>query len=98
MRSATARNTKWGRRSHPAITDRIAKPLGLSLLAAAEGVHRIANAQIMRALRAVSTQRGRDPRLFALIAFGGSGPVHAAPLARELSVERILIPPLPGLF
>jgi N-methylhydantoinase A len=81
-----------------AIHDRVAKPLGLTLLAAAEGVHRIANAQIMRALRAVSTQRGRDPRLFALIAFGGSGPVHAAPLARELSVERILIPPLPGLF
>jgi N-methylhydantoinase A len=52
----------------------------------------------MRALRAVSTARGRDPRQFSLIAFGGSGPIHAAPLARELSVERIVIPPLPGLF
>jgi N-methylhydantoinase A len=81
-----------------AIQDCVAKPLGLSLLAAAEGIHRIANAQIMRALRAVSTQRGRDPRQFALIAFGGSGPIHAAPLARELSISKILVPPLPGLF
>lgn len=54
--------------------------------------------QIMRALRAVSTARGRDPRQYSLIAFGGAGPIHAAPLARELSVQRILIPPLPGLF
>jgi N-methylhydantoinase A/oxoprolinase/acetone carboxylase beta subunit len=81
-----------------AIQDRIAQPLGISLLAAAEGIYRIANAQILRALRAVSTQRGRDPRQFVLIAFGGSGPIHAAPLARELSAQRILIPPLPGLF
>jgi N-methylhydantoinase A len=81
-----------------AVHDLVAKPLGLTLLAAADGIHRIANAQSMRALRAVSTQRGRDPRQFALIAFGGSGPIHAAPLARELGVERILVPPLPGLF
>jgi N-methylhydantoinase A len=81
-----------------AIHDRIAVPLGLDLLRAAEGIHRIANARTMRALRAVSTERGRDPRDFALIAFGGSGPIHAAGLAQELSVPRILIPPLPGLF
>jgi N-methylhydantoinase A len=81
-----------------AIYDRIAKPLGLSLLEAAEGVHRIANAKIMRALRAVSTERGRDTRDFALIAFGGSGPIHAAPLARELSIDCVVIPPLPGLL
>ncbi len=80
------------------VYDRVARPLSLSLLEAAEGIHRIANARIMRALRAVSTQRGRDPRQFALIAFGGSGPVHAAPLAQELCVGRTLIPPLPGLF
>src|SRR5207302_2593295 len=81
-----------------AIYDRIAVPLGLDLLRAAEGIHRIANARTMRALRAVSTERGRDPRDFALIAFGGSGPIHAAGLARELSVPRTLVPPLPGLF
>ena len=81
-----------------AIHDKVARPLGLTLLAAAEGIYRIANMQIMRALRAVSTARGRDPRQYSLIAFGGSGPIHAASLARELSVQRILIPPLPGLF
>ena len=52
----------------------------------------------MRALRAVSTERGRDPRAFSLIAFGGSGPIHAAGLARELSSSSVIVPPLPGLF
>jgi N-methylhydantoinase A len=51
-----------------------------------------------RALRAVSTERGRDPRDFALLAFGGNGPVHAATLARLLEIRRILVPPAPGLF
>lgn len=81
-----------------AIDDQIAKPLSLDLLQAAEGIHQIANARMMRALRSVSTERGRDPRDFALIAFGGSGPVHAAGLARELGIDRVIIPPLPGLF
>ena len=81
-----------------AIDNQIAKPLGLDLLPAAEGIHQIANARMMRALRSVSTERGRDPRDFALIAFGGSGPVHAAGLARELGIDRVIIPPLPGLF
>lgn len=81
-----------------AVFDHVARPLNLNLLQAAEGIHRIANARIMRALRAVSTERGRDPRDFALMAFGGSGPVHAAGLARELYIEQTIIPPLPGLF
>ncbi len=81
-----------------AIYDRIAAPLGMDLLQAAEGVHRIANAHTMRALRAVSTERGRDPREFVLMAFGGSGPIHAAGLARELLIRQIIVPPLPGLF
>ena len=80
------------------VHDRIAGPLGLDLLTAAEGLHRIANARSMRALRAVSTERGRDPRAFSLIAFGGSGPIHAAGLAAELRSPRIIVPPLPGLF
>lgn len=78
--------------------DRIARPLNMNLLEAAEGIHRIANAGTMRALRAVSTERGRDPRDFILMAFGGSGPVHAARLAQELSLKQVIIPPLPGLF
>ena len=81
-----------------AVADQVANPLGLDLLPAADGIHQIANARMMRALRAVSTERGRDPRDFALIAFGGSGPVHAAGLARELAIDRVIIPPLPGLF
>jgi N-methylhydantoinase A len=80
------------------IHNHIAGPLGLSTLAAAEGVHRIANARTMRALRSVSTERGRDPRQFALMAFGGSGPIHAAALARELYIGQVVVPPLPGLF
>ena len=81
-----------------AIQDRIAGPLGVGLFEAAEGIHRIANTRIMKALREVSTERGRDPREFVLMAFGGSGPVHAAGLAEELSVHRAMIPELPGLF
>ena len=81
-----------------AVQDRIAAPLDMDLLQAAEGIHRIANATTMRALRAVSTERGRDPREFVLMAFGGSGPVHAAGLAQELYIGRVIVPPLPGLF
>jgi N-methylhydantoinase A len=80
------------------IDECIATPLGLELAAAAEGIHRIANARTLRALRSVSSERGRDPRAFSLIAFGGSGPIHAAALGLELGVRQILIPPLPGLF
>lgn len=81
-----------------AIHDHIAAPLGLDVLTAAEGIHRIANARTMRALRAVSTERGRDPREFVLMGFGGSGPVHAAGLAYELGNRRVIVPPMPGLF
>ena len=81
-----------------AIHDHIAAPLGMDLLQAAEGIHRIANARTMRALRAVSTERGRDPREFVLMAFGGSGPIHAAGLAKELLIRQVIVPPLPGLF
>ena len=52
----------------------------------------------MRAVKAVSTQRGRDPRDFALFAFGGNGPVHAVELARALEMRRVIVPPAPGVF
>ena len=81
-----------------AIADGIASPMNLEVVQAAAGIHRIGNARTMRALRSVSTERGRDPRDFSLMAFGGSGPIHAAGLARELSVSRVIVPPLPGLF
>src|SRR6516162_1183738 len=76
----------------------IAQPLGLSLAHAAYGAHQIAASNMMRAIRAVSTERGRDPRDYALFAFGGNGPLFAAGLAEALSMRRILVPPSPGLF
>ena len=76
----------------------MAEPLGLSLLEAAHGIHRIANARMTRALRSVSSEKGRDPRDFAIIAYGGSGPVHAGGLADDLGVTTVLVPPVAGLF
>lgn len=81
-----------------AIARQLAGPLHLDVLPVAYGVTQVANATMMRALRAVSTERGRDPREFTLIAFGGAGPIHAAALAENLGITRVLIPVLPGLF
>lgn len=81
-----------------AAIERVAKPLGLSVLEAADGIHRIANARMTRALRSVSSEKGRDPREFAIIAYGGSGPVHAGGLADELGTTTVLVPPVAGLF
>jgi N-methylhydantoinase A len=53
---------------------------------------------MMRALRAVSTERGRDPRDFALVSFGGAGPIHAAALAEDMEISKVLVPVFPGLF
>ena len=76
--------------------ERVATPLGLELLEAADGIHRIANARMTRALRSVSSEKGRDPRDFAIIAYGGSGPVHAARLAVDLGVRPSSCPRSPG--
>jgi N-methylhydantoinase A len=76
----------------------IAGPLALSVTEAAAGVHAIANARMTRALRSVSSEKGRDPRDFVLIAYGGSGPVHALGLAEDLGCTTVLVPALAGLF
>ena len=76
----------------------IARPLGLDLAEAAYGVHLIVNSEMTGAIRAVSTQRGRDVRDFALVAFGGCGPAHAALLARDMGIGTVVVPPSPGLF
>src|SRR5437016_1418321 len=76
----------------------VAEPLGLSLSDTAAGVHAIANARMTRALRSVSSEKGRDPRDFVLIAYGGAGPLHALGLAEELGCRTVLVPPLAGLF
>jgi len=86
------------RLSRDVIARSIAAPLGLDLLAAAYGVYQIAVATMTRAVKAVSTYRGRDPRDFGLVAFGGNGPVVGVAIARELQMRRVLIPPAPGVF
>ena len=76
----------------------LAVPLRCSIEEAAHGMLRLASATMMRAIRAVSVERGRDPRQFAMLAFGGNGPLFAAGIAAELGMSRIIIPPLPGVF
>ena len=85
-------------KAHQTLHDKIAAPLNLSVPDAAHGVYRIAAANMARAARAVSLERGRDPREFVLCAFGGNGPLHATELAESLGMKQILIPPSPGLF
>ena len=70
----------------------------LGLADAAFGVHQVANATMARAIRAVTSERGRDPRNCSLIAFGGAGPIHAAELADGMGIRRVYVPLFPGLF
>ena len=81
-----------------AIQTRLGTRLGLSVPELAFGIHQVADATMTRAIRAVTTERGRDPREFTLIAFGGSGPLHAATLADNLGMSRVYIPLFPGVF
>src|SRR4051794_29040121 len=81
-----------------AALERVGSALGLATDELAAGVHEIANARMTRALRSVSSEKGRDPREFALIAYGGAGPVHACGLAEELGCRTVLVPALAGLF
>ena len=80
-----------------AVEERIAEPLGLGVEEAAEGIIRVINATMVRGMRAVSVEKGYDPRDFAIVAFGGGGPLHAADLARELGVPNVLVPVMPGV-
>ena len=85
-------------KARAALETQIAKPLGLTVEQAALGAHRIAASNMIRAIRSVSTERGRDPREFALFAFGGNGPLFACGLASALAMKRIVVPPSAGLF
>lgn len=75
----------------------VGRPLGLDAAEAAWGIHRMATANMERALRIVSVERGRDPRRYALVGFGGAGPLHAARLARQVGVPTVIIPHGAGL-
>ncbi|MCX7361587.1 MAG: hydantoinase/oxoprolinase family protein [Alphaproteobacteria bacterium] len=79
------------------IADKVGTPLGLDADAAAAAILRIANDRMAGAIRLVSLSRGHDPRDFALFAFGGAGPLHAAALARELAIPTVLVPARPGI-
>ncbi|ETX07238.1 MAG: hypothetical protein ETSY2_12365 [Candidatus Entotheonella gemina] len=85
-------------KAHHVFEAHIAKPLGLSLAHAAYGAHQIAASNMIRAIKAVSTERGRDPRGYTLFAFGGNGPIFAAAMAEALQMHHIVVPPSPGLF
>ncbi|HEU4974547.1 MAG TPA: hydantoinase/oxoprolinase family protein [Baekduia sp.] len=81
-----------------AAVERLGAELGLGARECAEGIVRVANTEMVRALRVVSVERGLDPRRFALLAFGGAGPLHAADIADELGIGRILVPRTAGVL
>jgi N-methylhydantoinase A len=81
-----------------ALQDKIAKPLGLDPIKAAEGILRIATTKMAHVVRWVTTERGLDAANFALVAYGGAGPLHASAVARELAIARVVIPRAPGHF
>jgi N-methylhydantoinase A len=76
----------------------LARPLGLSLEDAAAGVVRLAEVKMALGVRGITTERGLDPRDYALVAYGGGGPLHASSIARELGIPRVVIPPAPSTF
>ncbi len=78
--------------------EKLAKELAQDVITTAEGVLRVANATMERALRAISLERGFDPRRFTLLPFGGAGPMHACHLAEGLGMSRVLVPPHPGVL
>jgi N-methylhydantoinase A len=81
-----------------AVDRHVAQPLGLSPAEAAWGIIQIVNTNTVLAIRAVSVQRGHDPREFTLVAFGGAGPLHAPAVARLLGISRVVVPPAPGIL
>ena len=84
--------------AYNSLNDKIAVPLNQNVMKLAYGIHLIANSTMMRAVKAVSTYRGRDPREFTIIAFGGCGGIHVVELARSLQIDHALIPLSAGVF
>jgi N-methylhydantoinase A len=75
-----------------AILERVGRPLGLDVVEAAHGIFRIVNANMANAIRRVSCESGNDPREFALVVYGGNGPVHAGKQAEDLGIKKLLVP------
>ena len=78
--------------------EKIAEPLGLPLEEAAYGAHLISASNMIRAIKAVSTERGRNPQNYSLFAFGGNGPLFASGMADAIGIKQVIVPPSPGLF
>ncbi len=76
----------------------VGEPLGLDVMEAAQGIVDIVNSNMADAIRMISIERGHDPREYALVAFGGAGPVHAGRIGEELGIKKVIIPPNPGVF
>src|SRR6202034_1029237 len=76
----------------------VADPLGMELTEAADGILRVAATAMSYAVKGVTTERGLDVGDFALVAYGGAGPLHALAIARELGIRRVIIPGAPGVF
>lgn len=85
-------------RARAAIEKELCQPLGLDIFEAAAGILDIVNANMMGAVRVISVEQGEDPREFALVAFGGAGPLHAADIARNMGIRRVIVPTRPGLL
>ncbi|MFF9456983.1 hydantoinase/oxoprolinase family protein [Streptomyces flaveolus] len=81
-----------------AVEEKVAKPLGLSVAEAVEGIYRVVNATMAEAVSAVSVKRGVDPREFTMVVAGGAGPIHAVPIAQELGINRIIVPRESSVF
>jgi N-methylhydantoinase A len=81
-----------------ALAQRVAKPLGMHATKAADGILRIAVTAMANAVKAVTTERGLDAGEFALVAYGGAGPLHAVEVAREIGIRTVLVPTAPGVF
>ncbi len=84
--------------AHRAMQDRLAAPLGLDITSAAEGILRIAATSMAHVVHRVTTDRGLDASDFALMAYGGAGPLHAAMVAKELRIAQVIVPHSPGHF
>ena len=81
-----------------AVEQHVAIPLGVSVEEAAAGIVRVANTTMAYSISAVTVERGLSPQDFVLVAYGGAGPLHATQVARELTMEKVVIPPSPGVF
>ncbi|MFE6972658.1 hydantoinase/oxoprolinase family protein [Streptomyces sp. NPDC057682] len=84
--------------SRRAVEEKVAKPLGLTVTEAVEGIYRVVNATMAEAVSAVSVKRGVDPREFTVVVAGGAGPIHAVPIAQELGITRIIVPRESSVF